>query len=92
VSTTQHQADAIDAARPLSQADCDGATAAEPAIDAPTTAWFLYYRSTIARLERDLDRLRRIENAAMRVAISRRNQVVTDQGPLDALDAALEAT
>ena len=35
------------------------------------------------------DRLRAIENAALRVASSRRNGVVTDRGVLDRLDAAL---
>jgi hypothetical protein len=37
------------------------------------------------------ERLRKIEAAALRVASSRRNGVVTDQAPLDALDKALEA-
>lgn len=39
----------------------------------------------------EITRLRAIENAAMRVASSRRNGIVTDQGALDRLDAALEA-
>lgn len=62
-----------------------------PSVDAPTTDWFVYYREMIAWQSRDLARLHRIENAALRVASSRRGGVVTDQAPLDALDAALEA-
>lgn len=64
---------------------------AMPGVNAPTTDWFVYYREMIAFQSRELERLRRIENAAMRVASSRRNTVVTDQGPLDELDRALEA-
>lgn len=63
----------------------------EPGVNAPTTEWFVYYRSMIAFQSRELSRLQAIENAALRVASSRRNKVVTDQGPLDALDQALEA-
>lgn len=43
---------------------------------------------------REFLRLQAIENAAMRVASSRRNGIVTDQGALDSLDrldTALEA-
>lgn len=40
---------------------------------------------------RELARLRAIEAAALRVASSRRDGVVVDQGALDLLDAALEA-
>lgn len=39
----------------------------------------------------ELQRLRHIENMAMRVASSRREGVVTDKAVLDKLDAALEA-
>lgn len=38
----------------------------------------------------ELERLRRVEAAALRVASSRRDGIVTDKAPLDALDAALE--
>jgi len=64
---------------------------AMPHVAASTTEWFVYYRQMIAFQASELQRLRAIENAALRVASSRRNAVVTDQGPLDALDAALEA-
>lgn len=40
----------------------------------------------------ELQRLRHIENMALRVASSRRNGVVTDKAVLDKLDAALEST
>jgi len=40
----------------------------------------------------ELERLRNIENMALRVASSRRNGVVTDQAVLDKLDVALEGT
>jgi len=43
-----------------------------------------------AEAVRELHRLQRIEAAALRVASSRRDGIVTDQGPLDLLDAALE--
>lgn len=62
-----------------------------PSVDATTTEWFVYYREMIAHLSHELPRLRAIENAAMRVAGSRRAKVVTDQGPLDELDRALES-
>lgn len=39
----------------------------------------------------ELERLRKVEAAALRVASSRRKGIVTDQAPLDALDVALEA-
>lgn len=39
---------------------------------------------------RELDRLRAVEAAALRVASSRRDGVVTDKAVLDLLDAALE--
>lgn len=39
----------------------------------------------------ELDRLRAIAAAALRVSSSRRNGVVTDQAALDRLDAALES-
>lgn len=63
---------------------------AMPHVAAPTTEWFIYYRQLIAYQSTELERLRRIENAATRVASSRRGKIVTDQAPLDALDAALE--
>lgn len=44
----------------------------------------------LVELRRDLDRLHRIENAALRVASSRRDGIVTDRAALDLLDAALE--
>ncbi len=40
----------------------------------------------------ELQRLRHIENMALRVASSRRNGLVTDKAVLDKLDAALETT
>jgi hypothetical protein len=64
---------------------------AMPSVSAPTTEWFAFYRQSIAYQAREIERLRAIENAALRVASSRRNRVVTDQGPLDELDRALEA-
>lgn len=62
-----------------------------PSVDATTTDWFVYYREMIALQSRQIVRLHRIENAALRVASSRRGKIVTDQAPLDALDAALES-
>lgn len=62
-----------------------------PSMSAPTTDWFLYYRQLFDIQALELARLRKIEAAALRVASSRRNSVVTDAVPLDALDAALEA-
>jgi hypothetical protein len=62
----------------------------EPGVDAPTTEWFVYYRQMLAEQAGELERLRRIEAAALRVASARRNGIVKDQAPLDALDAALE--
>jgi len=62
-----------------------------PSLHAPTTEWFVYYRQMIAFQSGELRRLQNVEAAALRVASSRRNRVVTDQGPLDALDVALEA-
>lgn len=47
---------------------------------------------TVREQQTEIARLTRIENAAMRVASSRRDGVVTDKGALDLLDAALEAT
>lgn len=44
----------------------------------------------IAAMQRRMDRLVAIENAALRVASARRDGVVMDRGVLDALDAALE--
>lgn len=38
----------------------------------------------------ELERLRKIQVAALRVASSRRDGIVTDRGALDRLDAALE--
>lgn len=38
----------------------------------------------------EIDRLRQIENAALRVASSRRDGIITDKAVLDKLDAALE--
>lgn len=61
-----------------------------PSADAPTLEWFSYYRQIIEFLRRDVPRLKQIEAAALRVASSRRNAVVTDQAVLDALDAALQ--
>lgn len=63
---------------------------AMPGVHAPTTEWFIYYRQMIEFQGRELERLRHVEAAALRVASARRNGVVRDQGPLDALDAALE--
>ena len=40
----------------------------------------------------ELERLRKVQAAALRVASSRRNGIVTDQGALDLLDQALEST
>jgi len=68
-----------------------GALVTEPGVEASTAEWFVYYRQMIVFQSSELQRLRAIENAALRVASSRRNAVVTDQGSLDALDAALEA-
>lgn len=62
----------------------------EPSVYAPTTDWFLYYRQMIAFQAREMERLRRVEAAALRVASSRREGIVKDQPPLDALDQALE--
>lgn len=45
---------------------------------------------TIKTLQADIRRLRAIEFAARRVMKSRRDGIVTDQRPLDALEAALE--
>lgn len=44
-----------------------------------------------AHAEGETNRLLTIENAALRVASSRRNGVVTDKSALDKLDTALEA-
>ena len=49
-------------------------------------------RAALAMARTEIDRLRRIENAAMRVAGSRRDGIVLDIGALDRLDAALEST
>lgn len=46
--------------------------------------------SEYVELQADVERLRKIEAAALRVASSRRDGVVTDVGALDRLDAALE--
>lgn len=78
----------IDSATPVAEPKPGEPT--QPSVNAPTTEWFVYYRQLIAYQTGELTRLHRIENAAMRVASSRRNRVVTDQGPLDALDEALE--
>lgn len=48
-------------------------------------------KARVAEMEQEIERLRRIEAAALRVASSRRDGVVTDRGALDRLDAALEA-
>jgi hypothetical protein len=39
----------------------------------------------------EIERLRKVQAAALRVASSRRGGIVTDQAPLDALDVALES-
>jgi hypothetical protein len=46
--------------------------------------------SEYVELQADVERLRKIEAAALRVASSRHDGVVTDVGVLDLLDAALE--
>lgn len=39
---------------------------------------------------REIERLRKVQAAALRVASSRRDGIVTDRGALDRLDAVLE--
>lgn len=51
---------------------------------------YVLHRPCEAALE--IERLRKIQAAALRVASSRRGGIVTDQGPLDLLDAALESS
>lgn len=46
--------------------------------------------SEYVELQAENERLRKVEAAALRVASSRRDGVVTDVGALDRLDAALE--
>ena len=53
-----------------------------------TTIAFVLNEPKLAAAE--LDRLRKIQAAALRVASSRRDGVVTDKGALDRLDAVLE--
>jgi hypothetical protein len=57
--------------------------------DQTTIAFVLDYPNEAAE---ELERLRKIQAAALRVASSRRNGIVTDQGALDLLDQALEST
>ena len=51
-------------------------------------AYVLDYPEQAAR---EIARLRKVDAAAMRVASSRRNGIVTDQGVLDLLDQVLES-
>lgn len=60
-------------------------------LDQPVSAVKRQIQDDFAEAIAEIERLHRIENAALRVASSRRGKIVTDQGPLDALDAALEA-
>lgn len=55
--------------------------------DQTTIAYVLDFPNEAAA---ELDRLRKIQAAALRVSSSRRGDAVTDKGALDRLDAALE--